>query len=270
MKKILTFKLDKLKKSVKEMGSVAIAYSGGVDSTFLTKVAFDVLKNNAIAFTVVLPMFPKSEKERAKRFSKEIGIKQIFIQVDEKELEKEIYKNPIDRCYKCKKLLFFKIKESAKNHNLKYVVEASNKDDLSDYRPGMKALNELKIKSPLIDVNLRKKEIRNLSKQLNLKSWDMPSFACLASRFPYGTKITKQRLIQIEKAEEFLHSLKIKQVRVRYFNETAKIEVLKKDIQKIIKHSSKIVNYFKQLGFTYTTLDLKGYRTGSLNEVLKK
>jgi uncharacterized protein len=270
VKNSLVFKLEKLKKSLKEMDCVAIAFSGGVDSTFLTKVAYDVLKNNAIAFTVVLPMFPKSEEKQAQNFSKEIGIKHIFIEIDEKELEKEIFKNPVDRCYKCKKLLFSKIKESAKKHNLKYVIEASNVDDLSDYRPGMKALKELKVKSPLIDAKISKDEIRKLSKKLKLKSWDKPSFACLASRFPYGIIITKQRLNQIEKAEEFLHSLNIKQVRVRYYNETAKIEVLKQDFQKIIKNSAKIVNYFKELGFTYTTLDLKGYRTGSLNEVLKK
>ena len=215
-------------------------------------------------------MFPKSEKRQAEKFSKQIGIKHVFIEIDEKELEKDVFENEVDRCYKCKKLLFLKIKEEAKNHNLKYVIEASNIDDLSDYRPGMKALKELNVKSPLIDVKLNKDDIRKLSKQLKLKSWNMPSFACLASRFPYGTKITKQRLKQIEKAEEFLHSLKIEQVRVRYYNDTAKIEVLKQDFQKIFKHSSKIVKYFKDLGFTYTTLDLKGYRTGSLNEVLKK
>jgi uncharacterized protein len=262
-------KFEKLKKHLKEMGSVAIALSGGVDSTFLTKVAFDVLKDKAIAFTVVLPMFPEFEIKQARDFSKEIGVKQVFIKIDEKELEKEVYKNDINRCYNCKKLLFTKIKEASEKHNLKFVIEASNVDDLLDYRPGLKALKELNVKSPLIDVNLSKDEVRKLSKKLKLKSWNKPSFACLASRFPYGIKITKQRLFKVEKAEIFLHTLNIKQVRVRYYNETAKIEVLKNDFQKIIKNSSMIVKYFKRLGFTYTVLDLKGYRSGSLNEVLK-
>ena len=270
MKENTISKLEKLKKWLKEKEHVAIAFSGGVDSSFLAKIAYDVLKNDATAFTVVLPMFPKWEKKQSENFSKKIGIKHILIEIDEKQLESKVYKNPVDRCYKCKKLLFSKIKEEAKKYNLKNVIEASNIDDLSDYRPGMKALKELKVKSPLIDVKLNKEEIRKLSKQLKLKSWNMPSFACLASRFPYGVKITKSRLYKVEKAEEFLHSLNIKQVRVRYYDETAKIEVLKNDFQKIIKHSDKIVNYFKELGFTYTTLDLKGYRSGSLNEVLKK
>jgi len=263
------YKLKKLKKLLKEMGSLAIAYSGGVDSTFLTKVAYDVLKDNAIAFTVVLPMFPKYEKKQAKNFSKEIGIKHVFIKLDEKQL-KEVYKNDINRCYKCKKIIFSKIKETAEKHNIKNVIEASNVDDLHDYRPGLKALKKFNIKSPLIDVKLSKAEIRNLSKKLKLKSWDMPSSACLATRFPYGTIITKKRLYQVEKAEDFLRSLNIKQVRVRYYFETAKIEVLKQDFQKIIKNSDKIVKYFKDLGFTYINLDLRGYRSGSLNEVLKK
>ena len=270
MEKSSVTKLKELKKHLKEMARVAIAFSGGVDSTFLTKVAYDVLKENAIAFTVVLPMFPESEKKQAIKFSKEIGIKHVFIKIDEKELEKEIYKNDINRCYKCKKLLFSKIKETAEKYNIKHVIEASNVDDLYDFRPGMKALKELNVKSPLIDVKLNKAEIRKLSKQLKLKSWNMPSFACLASRFPYGVKITKQRLIKVEKAEDFLHTLNIKQARVRYYNETAKIEVIIQDFQKIIKNSDKIVKYFKDLGFTYVTLDLKGYRCGSLNEVLKK
>ncbi|MCK5635892.1 MAG: ATP-dependent sacrificial sulfur transferase LarE, partial [Thermoplasmatales archaeon] len=172
--------------------------------------------------------------------------------------------------YYCKKELFSKIKQIATEEHLNYVLDGSNVDDTTDYRPGMTALEEFGVVSPLKDAGLTKQEIKELSRSMNLDTWDKPAFACLASRFPYGIEITKPRLEQVEKAESYLYSLGIKQFRVRYHNEIARIEVSKNDFQLIIKHSDEIVKKFKELGFKYITLDIEGYRTGSLNEALKQ
>jgi uncharacterized protein len=196
-------------------------------------------------------------------------MKHIIINSEETEID-NFSKNPIDRCYYCKKELFLKIKQVAIEENLSYILDGSNVDDINDYRPGLKALDEYNIVSPLRDVGLTKQEIKDLSRTMNLDTWDKPAFACLASRFPYGTEITKSRLEQVEKAESFLHFLGVKQFRVRYHTEVARIEVSKKDFQIILTHSDEIVKKFKELGFKYVTLDIEGYRTGSLNEVLKQ
>jgi len=264
-----TDKLEQLKNNLKKMKSVVIAYSGGVDSTFLVKVAFDELGDNAIAFTATSSTYPKRELDQAKKFTKQIGIKHIIINSEETEID-NFSKNPINRCYFCKKELFSKIKQIASEKHFKYVLDGSNVDDASDYRPGMKALEELGVISPLKDVGLTKQEIKDLSRKMQLDTWDKPAFACLASRFPYGIEITKSRLEAVEKAESFLSSLDIKQFRVRYHNKIARIEVNKDDFQLVINHSNKIVKRFKELGFKYITLDIEGYRTGSLNEVFKK
>ena len=261
-------KLEQLKNDIKEMKSAAIAYSGGVDSTFLLKVAHDVLRENAIAVTATSPTYPQRELEQAKQFTKSIGIKHVMINSGETELD-NFSKNPSNRCYYCKKELFSKIKQIANEEHLNYVLDGSNVDDATDYRPGIKALEELDVVSPLKDAGLTKQEIKELSKAMHLDTWNKPSFACLASRFPYGIKITKSRLEQVEKAESFLHSLRIKQFRVRYHTEIARIEVSKDDFQLILTHSDEIVRKFKELGFKYITLDIEGYRSGSLNEVLK-
>jgi uncharacterized protein len=251
------------------MNSVAIAYSGGMDSTFLIKIAHDVLGENAIAITATSSTYPQRELDQAKQLAKHIGITHIIIHSEETKID-NFSKNLINRCYYCKQELFSKIKQIAAEKNIKYVIDGSNSDDISDYRPGMKALKALGIISPLMNVGLTKQEIKDLSHNIGLDTWNKPAFACLASRFPYGVKITKSRLAQVEKAESYLHTLGISQFRVRYHNEIARIEVEKTDFQLLLNHSDEIVNKFKKLGFKYITLDIEGYRTGSLNEVLKK
>jgi len=260
-------KLEQLKNNIKEMKSAAIAYSGGVDSTFLLKVSHDVLGENVIAVTATSSTYPQRELEQAKQFTKNMRIKHVIIKSEETEID-DFSKNPNDRCYYCKKELFSKIKQIANEEHFNYVLDGTNADDIDDYRPGLKALQELGVVSPLLDVGLTKKEIREISKEMNLDTWDKPAFACLASRFPYGIKITKSRLKQVEKAEMFLHAIGLKQFRVRYHNEIARVEVLKEDFQTILNHSQEIVKHFKKLGFKYVTLDIEGYRKGSMNEVL--
>jgi uncharacterized protein len=262
-------KLEQLKNNLRKMQSVAIAYSGGADSTFLVNVSHDLLGEKAIAITATSSTYPQRELEQAKKFAKHIGIKHMIINSEETEIG-DFSKNPSDRCYYCKKELFSKIKQIANNEHLNYVLDGSNVDDATDYRPGMKALKELGVVSPMKDVGLTKQEIKELSRAMHLDTWDKPAFACLASRFPYGVEITKPRLEQVEKAESFLHSLAVKQFRVRYHTEVARIEVSKKDFQIILTHSDEIAKKFKELGFKYITLDIEGYRTGSLNEVLKQ
>lgn len=267
MQESYNLKLERLKNNLKEMSGVVIAFSGGVDSTFLVKTAYDVLGKKAIAVTASSSTFPKAEFEEAKRLAKLIGVRHQVVNSEETEID-NFKHNPPDRCYYCKKELFSRLKEIAKEENVNHVLDGTNYDDLDDYRPGMRALEELSIISPLADVKLTKMEIRDISKQMNLDTWDKPAFACLASRFPYGITITKPRLELVEKAEGFIRSLGMKQFRVRYHNEIARIEVAKSDFEAVLKHSDEIVKRFKELGFKYITLDIEGYRTGSLNEGL--
>jgi len=262
-------KLEQLKNNLRKMESVAIAYSGGVDSTFLVNVAHEVLGDKAVAITATSSTYPQRELEQAKKFTNNIGMKHIIINSEETEID-NFSKNPNNRCYYCKKELFSKIKQVATQEKLHHVLDGSNIDDTNDYRPGMKALEEFDVVSPLKDVGLTKQEIKELSRTMNLDTWDKSAFACLASRIPYGTEITKSLLDQIEKAESFLHYLGVKQFRVRHHKEIARIEVSKNDFQVILTNSDEIVKKFKELGFKYITLDIEGYRTGSLNEVLKQ
>ena len=250
------------------MDKAVLAYSGGTDSTFLLKVAHDVLGNNVIAITATSSTYPKQELNQAKQLAKNIGAKHIIIKSEEMK-NKNFLKNTPDRCYYCKKELLSKIKKIATAQNIEHILDGSNVDDKKDYRPGTKALIEHGARSPLREAGLTKKEIRDISREMKLTSWDKPAKACLASRFPYGTKITEERLKQVERAESYLSKLGLNQIRVRYHNDIARIEAKEDDSQKILKHAKKIIQQFKKLGFTYITLDIEGYRTGSLNEVLK-
>jgi len=262
-------KLKQLRQILHALKSCGIAYSGGVDSTFLSKVAYDVLGENAVAVTATSSTFPKRELDDAKSFAQSIGIPHIIIQSEELDI-KRFSDNPPNRCYYCKKELFRKIQQVTRNHHLNVVLDGSNADDQGDYRPGERALRELHIRSPLKEAGLTKQEIRTLSKSMKLSSSNKPAFACLASRFPYNVKITKERLEQVEAAEKYLFSLGIRQCRVRYHEHIARIEVGADELAAILTYASKIIKRFKALGFTYITLDLEGYRTGSLNEMLER
>jgi uncharacterized protein len=262
-------KLKQLRCHIEKLGSLAVAYSGGVDSTFLLKVAHDVLSDRAIAITAQSSTYPEREFKEAVEFTRRAGIKHIVIQSEELEIE-GFTDNPPNRCYLCKYELFSKIKEVAEKNRIQYIAEGSNIDDLGDYRPGMQAIKELEIVSPLKDTDLRKDDIRKLSKQMGLPTWDKQSFACLASRFPYGVKITREKLAMVDRAEQYLLDLGFKQVRVRHHGDTARIEVAETERLKFfnLELMDKVYKQFQKIGFAYTSLDLKGYRTGSMNEVI--
>src|SRR3989338_6064820 len=264
-------KIERLKKVLKEMTKVVVAFSGGVDSSFLLKMAKDTLSSrDVLAVTAVSETYTGSELKQAKRFAKELGVRHKIIVTDELK-DKNFTKNPIDRCYYCKKELFKKLVSIAEDKGFDYVLDASNKDDAKDYRPGSIAKKEFKIRSPLMEAGFSKDDIRRYSRRLRLKTARLPSIACLASRFPYGEKINKQALRKIESAEDFIKKQGISQVRVRLHKNIARIEVEKEDIKRFVnrKFCDKITKRLRQLGFKYITLDLEGYRTGSLNEVLK-
>lgn len=250
-------KLQVLKKYINDLESVAVAFSAGVDSTFLLKVAHEVLGDKVIAFTAKSPLFPERELNETIEFCQKEGIRHIIIDIGIEDIKY----NPPNRCYICKKNIFSKFIETAKLYNIEHILEGSNIDDESDYRPGMLAIKELGILSPLRVAGFTKDEIRLISNN------QKPSFACLGSRFVYGETITAEKLVMVEKAEQFLYNLGFKQFRVRIHGKLARIEVLPIEFEKLMDID--IYEQFKDLGFDYVTMDLKGYRTGSMNEVLK-
>ena len=265
----IDLKYNQLKKILSTMGSVAVAFSGGTDSTFLLKTAHDVLGARAIAVTARSLSFPRRELEEASAFAKEQQIEHIVIDSEELDIE-GFAQNPANRCYLCKTELFTKIKAVALSKGINHVIEGSNLDDLGDYRPGLQAIAELGIRSPLRDAELSKDEIRLLSKLLNLPTWNKQSFACLSSRFPYGENITPERLQMIDQSEQFLLDLGFHQVRVRFHGNLARIEVDEQGFTLLIDQAmrAKIYGKLKEIGFTYITIDIKGYQMGSMNATL--
>jgi uncharacterized protein len=263
-------KFVRLQEIFQSMGKVLVAFSGGVDSTLLLKVAQDTLGDkNVLAVTALSPLYPERELAGVKKLIQTLGGRHRFIRSNELEIPR-FSENPPDRCYYCKKKLFRELLEIAKEEVIPFIVEGSTLDDDKDHRPGRVAIQELRIRSPLKEAMFAKMEIRELSKELGLPTWNKPSFACLASRFPYGEEITEGALRMVEAAEGFLFGVGFKQVRVRHYGNLARIEILKEEMERLMNGSlrEKVVNRLKEIGYTYVTLDLQGFRSGSMNEVL--
>ena len=253
------------------MGSALVAYSGGVDSTFLLAAASMVLKDKVIAVTAISPIRSEQDLKNARKLTHRLGIKHVVINSNELE-DKNVKNNSAERCYFCKKNIFEKLLKLAGGYGLSRVCEASNASDANEYRPGEKAVQELKVASPLKEAGFTKKEIRSISKEMGLETWNAPSRSCLLTRFPYDSKIEIADLEKVKKAESFLQGLGFQQTRVRVYGDLARIEVPRESTSKLLeeKISDKVINHFKALGYNYVTLDLEGYRTGSMDVNLKK
>ena len=267
----LNEKYNKLRDYIASLGSLAVGFSGGVDSSLLLAVAHDVLGDKAIAVTACDASVPEREIEEAKKFCSERGIRHFVCKVDPLQIE-GYRKNSADRCYFCKHGIFSEIKRIAAENGIEYAAEGSNMDDLGDYRPGLRAVSELEVKSPLREAGLYKSDIRNISKALGLPTWSKPAYACLASRFVYGEEITEEKLHMIDKAEQFLIEHGFYEERVRMHGNLARIEVPPKDIERLAEKDMREAVYdeFRKIGFLFVTLDLKGYHTGSMNATLNK
>ncbi len=256
---------EKLKGIIRSLGKAAVAFSGGADSTLLLKAGIDALgSENVLAVTAVWPLYPEAEATEAQELAASIGARLLLIEGDGMNNEVFTANNP-DRCYQCKAGLFRTMREIVTNEGFRHILDGSNIDDLGDYRPGRQACIEAGVISPFIDAGLSKNDIRTISEELGLPTCDKPSQACLASRIPYGTEITVERLRRIEHSEAFIRALGVSQVRVRHHGNTARIEVEEKDLPVVLEYRNEIAQRLMLLGFAYVSLDLKGYRTGSMN-----
>ncbi len=262
-------KLARLEGILREMESGVLAYSGGVDSTFLLKVAHDVLGDKVLAVTASSETYPAEELAEAVAYARQMGARHMVLETEELKNE-EFANNPPTRCYFCKNELFGKLNDIARQNGLRYVIDGFNVDDLGDFRPGMQAGREHGVRSPLREAGMGKADIRALSQEMGLPTWDKPALACLSSRLPYGVRITPEKLNQIGAAERFLRELGFRQLRVRHHDSIARIEVAPEEMPRLLQQGPVIVKRLRDLGYLYVTMDLQGYRTGSMNEVLSQ
>jgi uncharacterized protein len=261
--------LNKLKRILKEMGSVLVAYSGGADSTFLLKVAKDSLGDKVLAVTANSLTYPREELVFAKKIARRLGVRHKIVRTHELK-DQRFLSNPVKRCYFCKNQLFGRLKQIALKNRLNFVVDASNLSDKLDFRPGYKAKKDFQVRSPLEEAGFSKEDIRSSSKSLGIVTWDKPSLACLASRIPYGQRISPALLARIHKGESLLKRIGFKQVRLRHHNYSCRIEIPARAMPTLIKKRILIATGLKKLGYNYITLDIEGFRSGSLNEVIKR
>ncbi|MBD2395867.1 ATP-dependent sacrificial sulfur transferase LarE [Cyanobacterium aponinum FACHB-4101] len=262
-------KLTSLKKIFQEMGQALVAYSGGIDSTLVAKIAYDCLGDRTLAITAVSPSLLPEELDEAQQQAEFMGINHELIETEEMN-NPNYTSNPVNRCYFCKSELHDKLKQIAQERGYPYIIDGVNADDLQDYRPGIQAAKERGVRSPLAEVGITKMEVREISKQLGLPWWEKPSQPCLSSRFPYGEEITYEKLHRVGRAEIYLRKLGYSNLRVRSDGNTARIELLPEQIRHFVVNVNipDLVKDFQNLGFTYVTLDLEGYRSGKLNQIL--